>query len=48
MGDVVYIEANTGAVKVYAMLFFPHRLCPLKTRLISVLDGQMLMQLRMI
>ena len=26
VGDVVYIEANTGAVKVYFVLFFPHRL----------------------
>jgi DNA helicase TIP49 (TBP-interacting protein) len=49
VGDVVYIEANTGAVKVYVMLlFFSSRLCPLKTRLYSVLDGQMLMPLRMI
>ena len=48
VGDVVYIEANTGAVKVFVMLlFFPH-LCPLKMRLISELDGRMLTQLRMI
>ena len=50
VGDVVYIEANTGAVKVYVMLllFSSSRLCPLKTRLYSVLDGQMLTPLRMI
>ena len=48
VGDVVYIEANTGAVKVYVMMFFSHRHCPLKTKLNSVLDGQMLTQLRMI
>ena len=47
VGDVVYIEANTGAVKVYVN-FFSHRLCPLKSRLNSVLDGRMLMPLLMI
>ena len=34
VGDVVYIEANTGAVKVILHLdFLPYHLCPLKMRL---------------
>ena len=48
VGDVVYVEANTGAVKVSVVLFISHRLYPLKTRLNSVLDVQMPMLLRMI
>jgi DNA helicase TIP49 (TBP-interacting protein) len=48
VGDVVYVEANTGAVKVSVVLFFSHPLYPLKTRLNSVLDVQMPMLLRTI
>jgi len=48
VGDVVYIEANTGAVKVYLMLIFSQSPCPLKVRLNSVLDVQMPMLPRMI
>ena len=47
VGDVIYIEGNTGAVKVYVILFLSHCLCSLKTGF-SALDAPTPMLLRTI